>query len=910
MSNSHYRKRRSSASYCIVNSCKRSRFSGEPIKLFSFPDDDRRIIWASKCHISMNDVSKYTRICDKHFERKFYGQKHALKTAIPTLFLDENELLESNVSSTIVNLSTAIDASTTNVNNGTDIYNFVDDSPEVGYLRSMCDKYTQTIGSVVNNKPEKIILCDNCLKKEQNELYYRRQHSTVYNENVKLKKQLLVSQRMVRNLKLQLKTDSNKKIILKWKKKQNQCQTNQNPQNISQFAKVLRKMLIKKKQIWLKEEKVLAQSIYFSSPRTYNLLREKLQLNLPSVRSLQNWSPIKNVTPGINLQNISQLDDIFKDENTLNKEAVLVFDEIAIRRDLQYNITLDQIIGLADDGVHRKKNLSKHVCFFMIRGLHKKWKYIVSYFADKNINGEKLKELLFLNIEAITKIGLNIRAVICDQGSNNRNLFSRLRISPDKPYFLYGEKKIYCGYDVPHLIKSFRNQLIKHDLITEDGTVSWNIIAKMYSLDIQGPTRMCPKLNQKHIYPNSFEKMKVNLAVQILSNTCSVAIKTYVECGHFTDCKDVAVTTTSFLQKINNLFDCLNSSVLITDNPYRSALQMNNDVHKYLISIKSYIAKIKPKSKTKAFCFDGMVLTISSFLKLAEDIWSEGSAYYILLSRLNQDPLENYFSLIRSRLITNTNPSLYELGFIVAKLMSIQVITPQIINTNCEDDEDEMLVTNQIMELNKSNIGNELSEHSIEQSDTSVVTNSNDDQIFLSVIPIALDEANINNTMDQYSMRYVCGYIVFKMLKKFNCDDCRAFMTKSEMLAFKESEKFLLNKNFGTSNQEFFLKSPSEELFSLVQIQVKIFDLFFQKHYESRNIKSTIIRLCIEGTNSSPTCGEWFLETHKCNKHRIYLLQFLITLLIRTHAKWLVQKMLKVDENSEVRNKKLKIIRQ
>lgn len=68
---------------------------------------------------------------------------------------------------------------------------------------------------------------------------------------------------------------------------------------------------------------------------------------------------------------------------------------------------------------------------------------------------------------------LNVRAPVCDQGTTNRKLYSQLGISPKTSCFTSSEEKIYELYDACHLIKSVRNNLIKSNLKTPDGEISW-----------------------------------------------------------------------------------------------------------------------------------------------------------------------------------------------------------------------------------------------------------------------------------------------------------------------------------------------------------------------------------------------------------------------------------------------------
>ena len=108
-----------------------------------------------------------------------------------------------------------------------------------------------------------------------------------------------------------------------------------------------------------------------------------------------------------------------------------------------------------------------------------------------------------------------------------------LGITKDKPYFYFDEKPVFAFYDIPHIIKSIRNTLIKSDLDTPDGIVSFGPIKRLYEMEKFNTTKMCPKLTQKHIDPNSFEKMRVIYAAQVFSRTTAAALLTAVETGNF-----------------------------------------------------------------------------------------------------------------------------------------------------------------------------------------------------------------------------------------------------------------------------------------------------------------------------------------------------------------------------------------
>lgn len=83
-----------------------------------------------------------------------------------------------------------------------------------------------------------------------------------------------------------------------------------------------------------------------------------------------------------------------------------------------------------------------------------------------------------------------------------------LGVSEESPFMFYGDRKIFFLYDVPHLIKYIRNNLINHDIIVDGKVASWDDIRQFYDADKNRSTdcRTAPKLCERHIKPQSFQK--------------------------------------------------------------------------------------------------------------------------------------------------------------------------------------------------------------------------------------------------------------------------------------------------------------------------------------------------------------------------------------------------------------------
>jgi len=94
--------------------------------------------------------------------------------------------------------------------------------------------------------------------------------------------------------------------------------------------------------------------------------------------------------------------------------------------------------------------------------------------------------------------------------------------------------KIVHLFDVPHLLKCTRNNLITKNLIFEmDGSkriAKWDHLQQLYTTDSCIPdTKMLPRLTDNHVIPQKIYKMKVRYASQVFSQRVS-AIMHFLAC--------------------------------------------------------------------------------------------------------------------------------------------------------------------------------------------------------------------------------------------------------------------------------------------------------------------------------------------------------------------------------------------
>ncbi|XP_045778538.1 uncharacterized protein LOC123876354 isoform X1 [Maniola jurtina] len=160
---------------------------------------------------------------------------------------------------------------------------------------------------------------------------------------------------------------------------------------------------------------------------------------------------------------------------------------------------------------------------FMLRGIFSNWKIPIAFnFVRDGIKTFHLKKILKEPIAAIFKSGFILRCTVSDQGSANVAAINSLiadtredilRSGNDDPnifHYMIDKKKLYHMYDVPHLLKCFRNNFQKNDLLIGTQRAQWNYIEMVYASDgAQGRARTT-KLTDKHIKPNIYDKMKKN----------------------------------------------------------------------------------------------------------------------------------------------------------------------------------------------------------------------------------------------------------------------------------------------------------------------------------------------------------------------------------------------------------------
>lgn len=107
-------------------------------------------------------------------------------------------------------------------------------------------------------------------------------------------------------------------------------------------------------------------------------------------------------------------------------------------------------------------------------------------------------------------------------------------------FFFIGNHKIIPLYDIPHLIKGVRNNLLTKDIYftstNKEKVAKWQDIYTAWQLDgFSCDLRITPKLTEHHVNRECIKKMKVSICTQVFSHTVSSAINLMAKSGNYLD---------------------------------------------------------------------------------------------------------------------------------------------------------------------------------------------------------------------------------------------------------------------------------------------------------------------------------------------------------------------------------------
>lgn len=428
-------------------------------------------------------------------------------------------------------------------------------------------------------------------------------------------------------------------------------------------------------------------SLDYYSPRAYNFVRSKFLNNLPHKSTIRSWYQNSNVDsgPGISKYVLSLLKKKSGELATTQRKLVcsLSFDEINIRKHIQWHDNSDKMLGSINDSA----DVCNAVLVFMVYGINSDFKAPVAYYYITSLTTELKKNMVTDVIEAVSDTGVIISNITSDGLTTNISVFEKLgtNIGEFKPSFKnpFGNNDIHIIQDPCHMLKLVRNALADREILydSENNKIEWKYFTKLHAIGQNTKFMQVHKMTKRHTQWAE-RIMHVATAAETLSSHNANALQFLVDAKipGFTS----AAATINFCHIFNDAFDIMNSFQVDRKIGYKCALNPENqniifeklgEIQDYILSLK--VRKSKENSQIvsvldsdRKTAFRGFLINIISIKEIyleyvVKQQWSSHFATYAV----SQDHLEILFSKIRLLNGCNDNPTQQQFSAAIRKLL-------------------------------------------------------------------------------------------------------------------------------------------------------------------------------------------------------------------------------------------------
>lgn len=415
--------------------------------------------------------------------------------------------------------------------------------------------------------------------------------------------------------------------------------------------------------------------MHYHSPAAYRYLRDKFDKNLPCESTFCKWFSESNLkcSPGILSEAIQSLQGVVEKAKSEDKEIFgsLSFDEISIRKHIQWIHESKRWSGFITHGQltdQSKLPVANNILVFMITIPEMCVSIPVAYYAINKLNADEKMILLQNVLPELTRIGLKITNITFDGLAANLSLCRKLGCSFDlenpKSYFIneFDDSKIFILLDPCHMLKLLRNSLGDLDCIDDPqlGQIKWSYFVSLERFR-ENSKFVTHRFTKKHR-----NRMNVRLAAQTFSIAVATSMTHLLQTGksEFQGCE----STINFISKTDKMFNIMNTERIENNCVFKSALNQNNalEVFQFLDEMLEYLKSLKFKTKLciqsrRKTGFLGFFINITTIKQMYAEYILTQKLQSLPFFYLSQDPLETFFSRIRSNLLgRNDHPTIQQ----------------------------------------------------------------------------------------------------------------------------------------------------------------------------------------------------------------------------------------------------------
>lgn len=663
--------------------------------------------------------------------------------------------------------------------------------------------------------------------------------------------------------------------------------------------------------------RTFALTLHFYSPIGYKYVRSVFNDGLPSIS--RKWYSAINGKPGFSTEAFEALKRKAIDANTAGNEilACLIFDEVAIRKQLEFDEHNNVKIGMVNFGTNLieqdDSKYAKEALVYMVAGVNENFKIPVAYFLISGLKADEKAALTQWVILNVGKTGIKITGLSFDGLVANFSMARQMGadIENDKPYIEnpHSDDKIYLFPDACHMLKLIRNRFASKKILYDaaNDPIEWRFVEALVKYQQDENLNLGNQINKKHLQWEK-RKMSVRLAAQTLSNGVADSIDFLRNKG--VDEFQGSAPTTHFICRNNNIFDILNSRKESATCYKQSISSTTKDVFfKYFDESIEYIRNLKlsrngrsilhSKSKTP---FVGLIIDMQNFQSFYAKYVESNIIPCIYTFRFSQDHLELLFASIRQMFGCNDNPSCRQFESAWRRLLGQHQITASEA-ANCENNDTQYLTvlnSSSRKETNvkfKKTLGKDVQPSANQQNCGEPAYEMDDEEIWnLRSLILDSGSSNIENHMISYTASVLQNKIIEgKWYSRIKCAGC--------FLAFSEDEH--INDEF--VNLKMRTKNVRPAAKSTFQICMTTEKLMQKSNYEPKNY-DRLTENVLKILSFDELFPFSYFETHDEPEHKSVLINMIMKMYIKKRQEYICHCKTLAAHDAFIRHKLKKLV--
>ncbi|KAH7978767.1 hypothetical protein HPB49_006698 [Dermacentor silvarum] len=406
----------------------------------------------------------------------------------------------------------------------------------------------------------------------------------------------------------------------------------------------------------------------------------------------------------------------------------------------------------------------------MFNPMFESWVQPIARYATKGAApGWVLAKIVMNTVLELSEHGAKVVAVNSDGAGNNKSMWTHLAISGKLAGAQYKIAHpcidgafLHFMCDVPHIIKSVRNRMMKHKYgLIGEHQANYQHYERLFETEKKAHIKVVPKLTEYHVKPQRLQTMNVRLATQLFSQSVGIGLEVYrqLTVPGFAD----STGTEEFTLLMNDLFDILNAKVP------PDGIKKGSPKIQFLKDFLEMMNRTESNKNVKLFAsaqtVESIRVTLMSILSLIEFLDSKG-VNYILTGSLNQDPLERFFGLLRSFGGDEDHPMVTKFSQIF-RILSLYTPVKMAVKENCETGSDRILLSafeslgaKRKDALRQKSVHKELVWKKLMAIPFTELCSAADDHGYNAPAP------------ETTALYYLAGYVAFKLRKTTRCENC------------------------------------------------------------------------------------------------------------------------------------------